>query len=433
MYTMQIRAIRIEESLGKPTPGRQLELYLDDITSNRFASSAEYGWWLRDVVINPEVLAALLRILNYGTTKWGRICFENCRLDTQDVALPSWCNEQKCTSDDIRRLVTALATRTLTLEVDSSPNVLEILLEFPQLEINEFWFCQEENVTNVLATRLGNMIQRSVSLRTFCLRLPVHDVPTDLMECLRSATHLQELFWMSFRRSSNPRQTLSEQWFRELLCDRLLRQYHPQSQLRSLTLLSMQLEDCHFIPLAQALPGSQIEYLNVDYNKIQSTGILEFARQLPMIVCLKEVRLFWNPWRNDSQYRDCVAALVKGMMNNYSIEKMMLDHYVKYPDDASTSWHEYQLVWHYTTLNVTGRKILRVSDNKNSVPLGLWPSIFERAGTTPRSPVREIDCERSDREERANALFYFLQNSTSAILSTRRQHSVIQLSAKPRK
>jgi hypothetical protein len=135
-----------------------------------------------------------------------------------------------------------------------------------------------------------------------------------------------------------------------------------------------------------------------------------------MIQWLKEVHLVSNPWVTPHcQRKKCVAALARGMATNYSIQNMFLGNYSECPGK------KYRLVRHYVTLNYAGRKILHDSNNSKNhnpnVPLGLWPWILERAGTSLTCPPGAKDCKQRERERRINALFYFVQNSPSVTLS----------------
>ena len=290
----------------------------------------------------------------------------------------------------------------------SSPTILEILLDAPQLEVECLDFRPDETFSCALASRLGNLIQRSVSLKCLGLNMHLHDMTPDLIESLRSATHLQELsFW---HQSGIPR---SCGWFGAIFCGRLLQEHHPQSRLRYLSLTRMKLEDCHFIDLCQVLPEAQIERLNVIYNRIGSRGILEFARQLPKIHGLKKVQIDENLWQSSLlDYRECVEALAWGMKENYCIEQLPLPtwHW-----KGSPKPHD-RLLFYYMDLNRAGRRILLASNP--TVPQGLWPLIFERVGKIlPSKRLGNILPFSSS----SRALYYFLQNRPSIIQSTRHE------------
>jgi hypothetical protein len=148
----------------------------------------------------------------------------------------------------------------------------------------------------------------------------------------------------------------------------------------------MRLDDRHFIAIARALPTSRLKFLNVAHNNIQSTGILEFVRQLPRIESLRTIILLPNPWLSNGQSSvpsdKCAAALVQGMMENCSIDHVTHDN-----DTDLLTVEEYpNLVMHLADLNRAGRRILSVS---RSVPLGLWAHVLERAGRSIVYPVLE--------------------------------------------
>ena len=89
-----------------------------------------------------------------------------------------------------------------------------------------------------------------------------------------------------------------------------------QNRLKSLFLTTMQLEDSHFIVIAQMLSRSPIGWLDLSVNKIGVQGILEFTRQRRWTISLRS-----NPWERSGEGRgECCTALLQGMIKSYSIE-----------------------------------------------------------------------------------------------------------------
>jgi hypothetical protein len=168
---------------------------------------------------------------------------------------------------------------------------------------------------------------------------------------------------------------------------------------------SFHLEDRHLIAMAQLLPLSQLEVLHLSFNNIQAPGILELARQLGKIRSLKKICLERNPWIQTREARDkCYAALLQGMMNNYSIEYL---HPIQRSPQAI-------LLQHYMDLNRAGRRILTSSD---PVPLGLWPWVLERAGKMNwSSKVYDEITDAQARVRCANVVFFFLRYNHDVIL-----------------
>lgn len=420
--------VMLHQRLGKPVDALQKVLAkVSDPSFTENSSAEDVHLTLRAVSITRDIMDVLLRILNYDfdnerreigsgsgrgkIMKWHQVSFHGCRL-VRPVAGQD--DPHYCTSGQIRCLASALAMRAQSLAVIASPAILEILLEIPHLQMDKLtMYAREPNtfprtldygIPRSALTRLGNLIQQSVALTSFSLDVPLHNVPSELIESLRSATYLQELSVMGA--SQGLTQGPSDEWFGGVFIDRFVDHHHPQSQLRRLTLERVMLDDRHFIALTQllTLPTALIEYLNVTTNNIGTQGIFELARQLPMIHCLKEIVLYGNPWME--RYDECVDALSRGMVDNYSMEKSI----------ARNAMLQDMLLTHYGNLNWAGRKILLASNP--TVPIALWPLIFARICRTLSSPWD------------TNAVYYFLQNSPSALLSTTRHdlHSKIPVS-----
>jgi hypothetical protein len=147
---------------------------------------------------------------------------------------------------------------------------------------------------------------------------------------------------------------------------RLLR--NPQNQLRKLDLSWMSLTDYHFMALAQLLPTSRLEKLDVSNNDIQANGLLELARQLPRISTLKKIRIQGNPCCARSGCHWNSETLKQGFMGNTSLLYM----------DVLAGIPQAKLFLYFVELNRAGRRILN-GTAQSSVPDGLLPYLL--AGT----------------------------------------------------
>ena len=250
------------------------------------------------------------------------------------------------------------------------------------------------------------------------LVLRFHEVPQQMFESLANAVMIQDLQF------GLPPGATDEEYQQSLsslvvgdggngVALRLLQ--NPQSRLQVLDLNGLGLEDDHFIAIVQALPASHVSKLDVGNNNIQSRAIIEFAKELPNIQPLKSISLGPNPWlletsgpQCSAQSEECWTALVEGMMGNFSVEELDAFSLV----EVSAYYPHIQLLMHFLNLNRAGRHILVTSD---SIPVGLWPHVLERAGKTiTYHPHQTFDLQRI----RVNAVYFMVQNCPHFVMKT---------------
>ena len=148
----------------------------------------------------------------------------------------------------------------------------------------------------------------------------------------------------------------------------------PQNhQLKQLNLSISDLEDHHLAGIARLLPASQVQEIGFVQTKVQCRGVLEFARYLPEMHSLTYIDLAIDPFEKDSleARTECGATFLLGLMQNTSITWV----------DDMQSFPQLLFLCHYISLNRAGRKFLTPpSSLEQSIPVGLWAHILERAG-----------------------------------------------------
>lgn len=392
-------------------PVYQLQKCLDQISKPSRDSKID-GFVLKlfCLHVTAPILALLIRILNQplrtSTTaikfKWDRVEFHYCTLLVEgDICfVKGYCH---CSASDVAIFAKLLAGRTLLLHIDNSDEILERLFRVPKLESKTLSIHQVE-LSAKESIGLGGLLQRSSTLKHLELLLSYWTKPQTLVESLANATTLQML---SIKDMDLPSFGLVSPLmladiFRpggEDIILRLLR--NPQCRLQELSLSNMHMEDHQFMAIVEILPTTKLEVLNVDGNKIQCQGILALAAQLPNIKCLKVVGLGGNPWETVGEgLEQCWAALLEGLLENFSVESLSA---------RECSPLLAKSVHYQCNLNRAGRRILATP---NSVPIGLWPLILERAGNDKYHLDENCsDYELSVRKYRTESIYFFLQNS----------------------
>jgi len=336
------------------------------------------------LILFDELLNMPLPQQNDGSiSKWSLHCCDLPKIlqDTND--------EDSCTEEDISRFASTLCNRVNCLFLKNSPGIIECLSRVPQWEIPVLRI--EDEINNFPLedyVTLSNLVKESTKLKKLDLFLG-SQIPNEALDFLLNTRYLHSL---SIQRLVNGDEG-NRQIFSKLVAGegghqpvtQLLQD--PNSQLKFLDLSRMRLVDDDFIALTHILPTTRLEELDVSCNYIGAPGILEFARHLPTIKCLKKVRLFYNEWDKKESDQDlCGAAVFQGMKKNTSIEGM--------------GGRFGPQVIHQCMLN-RARKIITANP---SIPLGLWPRILERA--------EEFTNYHDGYDEKwwANIIYFFLQN-----------------------
>ena len=102
-------------------------------------------------------------------------------------------------------------------------------LFFIIMAMEQGWQPDGGNLHFDIREQSSNLIQQSVALTSFSLDVPLHNVPSELIESLRSATYLQELSVMGA--SQGLTQGPSDEWFGGVFIDRFVDHHHPQSRM----------------------------------------------------------------------------------------------------------------------------------------------------------------------------------------------------------
>lgn len=379
--------------------------------------------WLVQMIITRPLLESMIELLNLplvkdpsGTSdkefRWIRVLINDCEFAQRHITSSSMDDEDDedyCTIDDMDRLFSAIAHRTLEVSINRCSNIVSGFLSIHHLDhfdVHTLSINQKEALSALKAAKLGDMIQGSIHLRKLELRLPFQGGARELFVALANAIGIQELSltdaWKRhYQRKHLPALLFGDNRNNNGPVMQLLR--NPQNQLRKLGLFNMSLKDHHLIMLLPMIATSQIESLCVSSNVIQLQGMLEFASFLPRMPTLKYVSFGSNPWEDSSEDRKKVGeALLQGMIGNLSIETV--NGIAKTPQAPR--------LWHYVALNRAGRRIL--ASSSQPIADGLWPLVLERAGTTLWYwGFNQVALDMGDEREydgQANAVYYFLQN-----------------------
>ncbi len=385
------------DGIGR-TPAEQLQEQISKLsramTLNEVKSTLLH-LFVRDVDINPQLLRLLVEFLNIpsqkydGTAfKWS-LCFVRCNFIPEEAR-----GEQNCTTDEIHGLVEALATQTQYLHFEESQGVVQHLLITHRLEISCLEVHDCDQLSDMDYARLRNLLQVSPNLKHLDIAVPI-DAPEQVAAVVVSAMDLESLTLHEERKIDTTREQ-NQQFLSEIVVGegghqalaRLLRD--PRSRLNDLRLDCKSLDDDLFIAILNLLPTSRLKVLKVSC-KIQYRGIMEFARCLPHIKCLKWLFLCCHPSLSVTEKTQCDEALLQGIMQNTSLEYC----------GSFLEFRQCPLFRYYLILNHAGRKILSASQ---PVPLGLWSFVLQRAGTTISYDIHDVS-------PRADAIFYFLRNS----------------------
>ena len=91
-----------------------------------------------------------------------------------------------------------------------------------------------------------------------------------------------------------------------------------------------------------------------------------------------------------AEAEECVAALARGMMENYSVVDLEMG---MNPDRSTLEEYPHtRLLLHLLDINRAGRRIFAAN---NTIPLEMWPLVLERAGTTLSYPFRHKTVRQS--------------------------------------
>ncbi|KAG7370990.1 leucine rich repeat LRR-containing protein [Nitzschia inconspicua] len=136
--------------------------------------------------------------------------------------------------------------------------------------------------------------------------------------------------------------------------------------------------------------GSQLETLSLFGNRLSSQGIKRnLLKKLPHLKNMKKLFLGNNTYFKPVHLRD---ELIEALEKNYSLEEVMIKDLMETDPDTIALQ---DLLTYYCRLNKSGRRIMACfvggnKENAPSVPLGLWPVLFERAN---RMHHQKVDLE----------------------------------------
>jgi hypothetical protein len=367
---------------------------------------------INDIRFTPSILALLIQVLNQplckvgaGTatdTKWDKVVLRHCSFAAPRTTPLKADDEGFCSADDIQILASSLVNRTWNLCLRHCYEIPLLVFNAPHPMLKGL-FLHDLLLSTLDFAKFAGWLQRCVSL----IDLELWHVRLEEPRLL-----LAEAFPHSFNLECIRLRPGKYGHHQEALSDLLLTRdggigtivsllRHPQSRLQRITLTDMHLEDCHFLSIIEMLPTSQLQDLDLCCNKIGRDGIMAFASQLPRIKCLKSVDIHLNYWDNSEQraterYKECIAALARGMTENHSLEGFL-------PHD--------QLLDFFLRVNRTRRRILAVA---HSIPVGLWPSILKEVGPSKWNRRRHEDW----RMIRCSVLYFLLRNYPILLMAT---------------
>jgi hypothetical protein len=275
----------------------------------------------------------------------------------------------------------------LFISDDENPVDAHLLFEVPHEEM-ESWDLVKKELSASECARLADCLRRSIRLKSFYLTTSHLEDPRVVGDALVNALHLRTLSLERYY-DKNTLPGIADFVVGEDgngILRRLLQ--NPSCELQELVLSQMDLNSRHFIALADMLTTSRIKKLDASWNVPSVDTIVEFAKRLPRMKCLKS--LYLGPFFPELVEESCpeyYMPLVHAIQENYSIEYVEVDR-----NDAPELVN---LLEYYTDLNRAGRRILATTQ---TVPTGLWPCILARAGTSKYCRFPH------------NSVFFFLQN-----------------------
>lgn len=399
----------------------ELQTCLDEISNPLFDPTIRrFELSLSCTPITPRILAVLTQILNQPLhkapkgkgSKWDQVSMSHCTFTRPGMTELVVYDEGFCSQDNIQLFASALARGTVDLSLHECPEILECLFNSPHLELNELSL-RQERFSALECASIGNLVQSCVALKDLDISTSHFDEPLIFGQGLANAFHLQSVRFIRNQNTLCPLEaTLSDVLVKGGVNSIVGQLLSPPSRLQKLSLDELYLGNDHFLSIVEMLPTSQLQVLDVSYNRIDRQGLLAFAHQLPRIKCLKTIDMYHNPWENhrydDELVEECIAALLQGMIENYSIERFRL-----------------QRGWRMERMNYctdANRIRNRILATPISIPVGLWPRILERVVTSEWNPTWDEDLKF--RNYRPNALFFVLQNCPIlSSASMRRRHS----------
>ena len=380
---------------------------------------------LYDMDFTPTILALVVQILHHPLPRavpptgkelyWDSVYVRNCKFSQEVTTTTDLCvNEQEGFGSKDHRIhifISALAHCPRSLFLYESPEILECFFHTTshlEWTVKKFFFTQDRvSAISPCASRMGSSLSQERPTTTTTSRSSTSSVSLNLHiavgsfeeplvfgKILANTYHLR-----SVRFSKRRRQNLEDVLVtndHSCIVQQLL---SPPSRLEKLHLSGMKLDDHRIEQIAELLPTSTLKVLNVSDNYIGSKGILALACQLPRIKSLKKLDLSDNLWENyndsserQARYSECIAALVRGMLENDSLE-----HF--YMQNQSL---------HLKYLTYCNRIRRRVLPRGLSIKVGLWPWILQQVGSPPWDPLWGE--EEKFRTYRATALYFVLQN-----------------------
>ena len=394
MATINYKDFRVDSD----TAVQDLQKVLDDLSNPSVYSTLDYvELSLDEIDITPTILALLIQILNHPLPigcsgkelYWDSVALIECKFLQEETT-----NRQSAANESIQSFGEALAHRPDRLGLIHSPDILECLYNTHHLELKvTTLLVQQDRLSALECIRLGSLVQRAISLN---LEIVVNDFEEPLVfgERLAKAVHLQNVSFGTIMNLDLLDTLISDG---DCVVRTLL---SPQSRLEKLILSAINLTDHHLQLIAAMLPTSQLRALDVSASRVGRDGIFALARQLPNIKYLKDLALnsySWEPYiyvcdQKQAMYRECIAALLHGMFENYSIEHFRLCRWVE------------ALQYLIKSNRIRGR----ILATGLSIPTGLWPLILGLVASWQWDPIWGEEVKF--RNHRINALYFALHN-----------------------
>ncbi|KAL3925351.1 MAG: hypothetical protein SGILL_000460, partial [Bacillariaceae sp.] len=192
------------------------------------------------------------------------------------------------------------------------------------------------------------------------------------------------------------------------------------STLKILDLSQRCLNDDGMKVLCKALcsDASRLEEIRLHENHIGNIGAQHFASSIPsMTSSLRRILLHRNPFGEPG-----AKALLAAVRESCAVRELTIPSMGR-----SSLMTKYQrLISYETMLSCGGKHLLKGTIQNNldsSLPAGLWPLIFERAGQQMSTPYSERQLSGSDAwklTQQADLVFYLMKGAAESIFPRKR-------------
>ena len=206
---------------------------------------------------------------------------------------------------------------------------------------------------------------------------------------------------LGFQLRNDPQRT-------KMNCLPIIKALRTNKTLTRLDLTCNRLDDGDATFIADTLTtNTTIEELFLTRNEFTETGIKTIAHRLPDMKHLKKLSL----WGNRGLTEKTAGLLLDGLKNNIELQSLNLFRH----------FHCSHQIQYTTTINQSGGR--KLFQSKTELPLGLWPSVFERANKM-KLLQRKEDLS-TPQQRRTDMIFYMLKELAIGPLAFRKEDSSI--------